>query len=87
MDIARQYDFYEGGGLDLCIVGAREVDSAGNVNGYYAKGKLSGIGGFANITQTTKKVIFCCTFTSRGLEGAFDGRTVTITKEGSIPSF
>ncbi len=87
MDIARQFDFYEGGGLDLCIVGALEVDSAGNVNGYYAKGKLSGIGGFANITQTTKKVIFCCTFTSRGLEGTFDGRTVTITKEGSIPKF
>ena len=87
MDMARQFDFYEGGGLDLCCVGALQIDGSGNVNGHYAKGKLSGIGGFANITQTTKKVVFCLTFTSHGLEGSFDGSRVTITKEGSIAKF
>ena len=87
MDMARQFDFYEGGGLDLCCVGALEIDAHGNTNGHYTKGKLSGIGGFANITQTTKKVVFCFTFTTGGIEGEFDGKNVTITKEGRINKF
>lgn len=87
MDMARQFDFYEGGGLDLCFIGALQVDAEGNVNGHYTQGKLSGIGGFANITQTTKKVVFCFTFTSKGIDGTFDGKTVQITKEGSIRKF
>ncbi len=87
MDMARQFDFYEGGGLDICFIGTLQVDAAGNVNGHQAPGKLSGIGGFANISQTTKKVVFCMTFTSGGLEGDFDGHSVTITKEGRIRKF
>ena len=87
MDMARQFDFYEGGGLDMCCIGALEVDQHGNVNGHYTKGKLSGIGGFANISQATKKVVFCLTFTAKGLRGEFDGQKVTITQEGSIPKF
>ena len=67
--------------------GALQIDGRGNVNGHYTKGKLSGIGGFANITQTTKRVVFCLTFTSHGLEGTFDGEKVTITREGSIQKF
>ena len=87
MDMARQFDFYEGGGLDICFIGTLQVDAAGNVNGHQAPGKLSGIGGFANISQTTKKVVFCMTFTAGGLEGSFDGENVTITKEGRIQKF
>ena len=87
MDMARQFDFYEGGGLDICFIGTLQVDAKGNVNGHQASGKLSGIGGFANISQTTKKVVFCMTFTSGGLEGQFDGHRVTITKEGRIQKF
>ncbi|MCQ2406382.1 MAG: propionate CoA-transferase [Oscillospiraceae bacterium] len=87
LDMARQFDFYEGGGLDMCCVGALQVDAAGNVNGHYTSGKLSGIGGFANISQATKKVVFCCTFTTKGLKGSFDGEKVTIEQEGSIKKF
>jgi propionate CoA-transferase len=87
MDMARQFDFYEGGGLDLCFIGTMQVDGEGNVNGHMAKGKLTGIGGFANISQTTKKVVFCMTFTSGGLEGSFDGKHVVIKKEGRIQKF
>lgn len=87
MDMARQFDFYEGGGLDLCCVGALEIDAFGNVNGHYTNGKLSGIGGFANITQTTKKVVFCFTFTTGGIQGEFDGKSVKITQEGRINKF
>ena len=87
MDMARQFDFYEGGGLDICFIGTLQVDAQGNVNGHMAAGKLSGIGGFANISQTTKKVVFCMTFTAGGLEGSFDGHTVRITKEGRNKKF
>lgn len=84
LDMARQFDFYEGGGLDGCFVGALQIDKNGNVNGHYTKGKLSGIGGLANISQATKKVVFCCTFTTKGLRGTFDGETVHIESEGRI---
>lgn len=87
LDMARQFDFYEGGGLDACFVGALQVDQFGNVNGHYTKGKLSGIGGLANISQATKKVVFCCTFTAKGLHGTFDGTNVHIDAEGRIKKF
>ncbi len=84
MDMARQFDFYEGGGLDICFIGALEADKHGNVNGHYTRGKLSGIGGFANITQTTKKVVFCFTFSAKGLTGTVTDGAVRIDQEGSI---
>ena len=84
LDMARQFDFYEGGGLDAAFIGALQIDSHGNVNGHYAEGKLSGIGGFANISQATKKVVFCSTFTTKGLQGSFDGTEVHIEQEGRI---
>ena len=87
LDMARQFDFYEGGGLDVACIGALQIDQKGNVNGHYVPGKLSGIGGFANISQATKKVVFCCTFTAKGLRGTFDGREVHITQEGSVKKF
>ena len=87
LDMARQFDFYEGGGLDAAFIGALQIDSRGNVNGHYAEGKLSGIGGFANISQATKKVVFCSTFTAKGLKGSFDGQSVHIENEGSIRKF
>jgi len=87
LDMARQFDFYEGGGLDAAFIGALQIDALGNVNGHQTEGKLSGIGGFANISQATKKVVFCCTFTVKGLEGSFDGREVHITREGRVKKF
>ena len=87
LDMARQFDFYEGGGLDAAFIGALQIDQFGNVNGHQTEGKLSGIGGFANISQATKKVVFCCTFTVKGLEGSFDGKEVHITREGSVKKF
>ena len=84
MDMARQFDFYEGGGLDAAFIGALQIDRHGNVNGHYAPGKLSGLGGFANISQATKKVVFCMTFSAKGLRGSFDGEKVSIEHEGSI---
>ncbi len=86
-DMAQQFDFYDGGGLDICFIGALEVDKYGNVNGHYNSAKLSGIGGFANITQSTKKVVFCFNFTSGGLKAEVDGDSIKIINEGKYKKF
>jgi len=84
---AEQFDFYDGGGLDICFIGALEVDGEGNVNGHYHPKKLSGIGGFINITQFTHKVVFCTTFSAGGLEIADTEDGLKIVKEGRILKF
>jgi propionate CoA-transferase len=87
MDMAQLFDFYDGGGLDICFIGALEVDGYGNVNGHSSEKKLSGIGGFANITQNSKKVVFCLTFTAKGLNVDEDENGVRILSEGQMPKF
>ena len=66
-DMASQFDFYDGGGLDICFLGGLEVDAQGNVNAHKLKGGYSGIGGFANITHATKTIVFCMSFNTKGL--------------------
>ena len=84
---AEQFDLYDGGGLDICFIGALEIDGAGNVNGHYHPKKLSGIGGFINITQFTHKVVFCTTFSAGGLEIKDDGEKLTVVREGKFLKF
>lgn len=87
INAAQMFDFYDGGGLDICYVGALEIDRLGNVNGHFTPGKLAGIGGFANITQRAKKVVFCCTFSSGGLRMEYGEDGVRILGEGKYPKF
>ena len=85
---AEQFDLYDGGGLSICFIGALEVDAEGNVNGHYNPKKLSGIGGFINITQFTHKVVFCTTFSAGGLEIEHSDETgLKILSEGRFPKF
>ena len=86
-DMANQFDLYNNGGLDICFMGAIEVDGQGNVNAHRSEGAFAGIGGFANITAKTSTVVFCLTFTAKGLEVSQKKGVVTIEKEGSIPKF
>lgn len=86
-DMATQFDFYDGGGLDACFMGAAEVDRMGNVNSHCLGELYSGIGGFANITGATKKIVFCCTFTAKGLKTAEQDGRIGILHEGRIPKF
>ncbi len=86
-DMANQFDLYNHGGLDICFMGALEVDRYGNVNAHRGPGAYAGIGGFANITAQTPTVVFCLTFNTKGLSVAQDGEIVTVERNGSVPKF
>ena len=86
-DMGTQFDFYDGGGLDICFMGGLEVDRHGNVNAHKLDSGFPGIGGFINITHATKTIVFCMTFTTKGLIVTKENGVVNIKREGSIPKF
>ena len=86
-DMANQFDLYDNGGLNICFMGALEVDRFGNVNSHRGPGAFAGIGGFANITAKTPTVVFCLTFDTKGLDVTRKKGIVTINQEGSVPKF
>lgn len=82
-EILRQFDFYNGGGLDKAFLGAAEFDLSGNVN-VSKVGKVIGPGGFIGIAQYTPTVIFCSTLTGGGLKVTASDGVLHIDQEGKI---
>jgi propionate CoA-transferase len=87
LDQNQMFDFYHGGGLDLTCLGYAEIDEQGNVNSSRFGGKLNGCGGFIDISQNSRAVVFAGTFTAGGLEIAIEDGKVRIVKEGRARKF
>ena len=83
----QQFDFYDGGGLDLAILGMAQVDASGHVNVSKFGRKLAGAGGFINISQTAKRLVFTGAFSTGGLDvRVADGR-LRVEREGQLSKF
>ncbi|WP_430911211.1 acyl CoA:acetate/3-ketoacid CoA transferase [Methylobacterium sp. sgz302541] len=87
IDQNQMFDFYDGGGLDMTCLGLAECDLHGNVNTSKFGGKLNGCGGFINISQNARSVVFAGTFTVGGLEVAIEDGALRILKEGRARKF
>ena len=87
MDHESQFDYYHGSGVDIAYMGAAEIDQFGNVNVSKFGGRLVGCGGFMDVTQPAKKVVFCTTFTNGGLEIAIQNGELKILREGRNKKF
>lgn len=82
-----QFDYYSGGGIDIAFLGMGEADAAGNVNVSHLGGNLIGPGGFIEIAQNAKKVVFCGTFDAQGARLEWAEGRLTVLQPGKVRKF
>ena len=87
IDQPAQFDFYDGGGLDVAVLGAAEVGEDGSVNVSLLGDRFAGAGGFINIAQSARRLVFCCPFRADGLAVDVAGGRLRISREGATAKF
>lgn len=84
LDAPTQFDFYAGGGLDIAFLGFGEFDKDGNVNVSKLGGLTVGPGGFIDIAQNARKVVFCGTFAAKGVKLATGDGKMQVIEQGKV---
>ncbi len=87
LDQPTMFDFYNGGGLDLTVVGMAEVDENADLNVSKFGPRVAGAGGFINLTQSSKTIVFTGTFTASGLKCEVNNGLLKIAQEGRVKKF
>ncbi len=84
IDAPSQFDFYSGGGLDIAFLGFGQIDREGNVNVSKLDGVTVGPGGFIDIAQNARKVVFCGTFDAKGAKFQTGDGNLRLVQKGQI---
>jgi propionate CoA-transferase len=87
IDQPYQFDFYDGGGLDIAFLGLAQADAAGNLNVSKFGPRLAGAGGFINISQNAKEIVFTGTFTAGRLQIAVEDGRLRLIEDGEVKKF